>query len=259
MEPSEAFGPATVLAGRLLRAHGGGPPVDDLAIDAQVASAAQAYDIQEHVLRGLGEAPGVPRFWKSGSASRNGPLLHAPLPSRGVRLSGSRLDDLGMRHRWIEAEVALRMGRDVTAEHARAVVAGDSPELVDAMTVAIEIVDSRWASARQALPLQKLADLLVHGALVLGDFVPFTARAWAAQECQVRVGGRDWRSFRGSLSIGDPLWVLPQWLRHVTRLGATVPAGTVVTTGTWCGLIEAQAGDEVSVDFPGIGAATAQL
>jgi 2-keto-4-pentenoate hydratase len=38
-----------------------------------------------------------------------------------------------------------------------------------------------------------------------------------------------------------------------------LPAGTVVTTGTWCGLLPARAGDEVEVQFDGIGAASVRL
>jgi 2-keto-4-pentenoate hydratase len=38
-----------------------------------------------------------------------------------------------------------------------------------------------------------------------------------------------------------------------------VPAGTVVTTGAWAGMLPAQRGDEVSVVFDGIGRAVARL
>ena len=34
----------------------------------------------------------------------------------------------------------------------------------------------------------------------------------------------------------DPAGVLPAWLKHATRGGRSVPAGTVVTTGAWGGL-----------------------
>ena len=36
---------------------------------------------------------------------------------------------------------------------------------------------------------------------------------------------------------------------------ASGPAGTVVTTGTWCGVLHATAGDRVVVAFDGIGRA----
>jgi 2-keto-4-pentenoate hydratase len=38
-----------------------------------------------------------------------------------------------------------------------------------------------------------------------------------------------------------------------------VPRGTVVTTGTWCGLLEAHQGDRVRAVFDGIGEAEVQL
>lgn len=243
----------------LLRAHGGGPAADDRAAQACVSSVDDAYAVQERLLAALGAPPGVARYWKSGGPSRADAMRHAPLPLAGVRRSGDALAGLHLRHRWIEAEVALRVGRSVTPDMAQALAPGDAPALVDAMCVSIEVVDTRWASARQAPPLLKLADLLVHGALVLGDFLPFSPRAWDAQECRVRVGASGWQSFRGSLGVGDPAWVLPQWLRHATRHGATVPAGTVVSTGSWCGLLEANAGDLVVAEFPGLGTASVQL
>ena len=67
------------------------------------------------------------------------------------------------------------------------------------------------------------------------------------------------RGFRGSHPLGDPAWLLAVWLQHATRHGETVPAGTVVTTGTWCGMLPAQAGERVQVNFEGIGAAEVHL
>jgi 2-keto-4-pentenoate hydratase len=58
--------------------------------------------------------------------------------------------------------------------------------------------------------------------------------------------------------MGDPCYVLLAWLRHATRHGHCVRAGTVVTTGTWCGMPPAAAGDRVVVEFPGIGQAVVQ-
>ena len=94
---------------------------------------------------------------------------------------------------------------------------------------------------------------------MLGAFVPWAPRDWAAQVCRVRIGGADWQAFTGTHTLGDPAWLLPQWLRHATRNGRAVPAGAVVTTGTWCGLLEAHPGERVEVEFPGIGRAAVQL
>lgn len=251
--------PGETIVQRLLRARAGGPPADDSACQGLVTSVEQAYAIQDRLYQALGNPPGVPRYWKSGGASRAEPMRHAPLPVAGVRPAAASVSDLRLHQRWIEAEVALRLGRDVTPEDAREIGFENSAALVDAMGVSIEVVDFRWAAARNAAPLLKLADLLVHGALVLGEFVPFEPPAWAQQACRVRVGAAAWRPFVGSLGVGDPAWVLPDWLRHLTRDGATVPAGTVVSTGSWCGLLEAGAGDEVVAEFPGIGVASVRF
>lgn len=248
-----------VVLQALLRAHQGGPAADDQACQGLVTSLARAYAIQQGLHRALDPTPGMPMAWKSGGPSRADPMRHAPLPRAGVRLSGADLRDMNLRHRWIEAEVALRLARDVTPAEAQAMSPDDAHACIDAMCVSIEVVDSRWAGGRSAAPLLKLADLLVHGALVLGEFVPYQRRDWLQQRCDVRIGDADDRSFVGSLGIGDPAWVLATWLAHLTQEGETVPAGTVVSTGTWCGLLEAAAGDAVRAEFPGIGYAQLQL
>jgi 2-keto-4-pentenoate hydratase len=251
--------PLQAIVEGLQRAHHGGPLADDLALGGTPLTVEQAYALQHRLLDALGEPGAFPRHWKSGAASRADVLKHAPLPSRGVRGSGASLADLPLRNRWIEAEVALRIGRDVPAAEAQQLQPAAVPGLVDGMCVSIEVLDSRWAGGRGAAPLLKLADLLMHGALVLGDFVPFSARAWDQQACHIAIGGAGEQRFRGSLGLGDPTWVLPAWARHVTRQGASIPKGTVVSTGSWCGVLDAQRGDLVAVEFPGIGTAAATL
>lgn len=243
----------------LLAAFPGGAPADDTALATALTDASQAYAVQAWLVAALDGSNQPARHWKSGGPSRQAELTHAPLPARGVRPSGARLDDLPLRHRFIEAEVALRLGRAVTAAQAAAASPAECAGWVDAMCVSIEVVDSRWASARAAPALLRLADLQSHGALVLGDWVPFAQRDWARQVCRVRIGAGAWQSFEGTHSLADPAWLLPAWLRHATRDGAPVAAGTVVTTGTWCGLLDAAPGDRVEVEFPRIGAASAQL
>lgn len=254
-----ASDPIDAVLQSLLQARRGGAAADDQALVDRLVSVEQAYAVQDRLLAALGEPPGCPRYWKSGGPSHSDPMRQAPLPVAGVRPSGASLNDLPLRHRWIEAEVALRVGRDVAADEAQQLTQAAACELVDAMCVSIEVLDSRWAGARTATPLLKLADLLVHGALVLGEFVPFSPREWGTQECRVRIGAADWQYFRGTLGIGDPAAVLPAWLRHATRHGATVSQSTVVSCGSWCGVLEAKAGDRVLTEFPGIGAASLQL
>jgi 2-keto-4-pentenoate hydratase/2-oxohepta-3-ene-1,7-dioic acid hydratase in catechol pathway len=248
------------VASALLRAHRERRPVDAAPLERLLHDPADAYAVQEQLAREsnwFGDA--VARHWKSGGPSRTSPLTHAPLPPQNVWPSPADARACPFNLRLIEAEVALRLGRDVTPAEAAALSHEAAPSLVEAMTVSIEIVDSRWQQARSAGALLKLADLQSHGALVLGEWKPFAARDWARQACTVQIGQAAAQAFQGTHSLQDPAWLLPTWLRHVTRAGAMVPRGTVVTTGTWCGLLEAKAGDKVRAVFDGIGEAEVQL
>lgn len=135
--------------------------------------------------------------------------------------------------------------------------------LIDALTVSIEVVDSRWEQNDKASPLLKLADMQSHGALVLGDWLPYsereTHRDWSKQRCTVKIGDHAPLAFIGTHSLQDPRWVIPFWVRHATARNQTLPAGSIVTTGSWCGMPAAQKGDLVIAQFDGIGGASVQL
>jgi len=219
-----------------------------------------AYAAQDAVAQRFGWFnSGAPRYWKSGGASRTAVLTHAALPPEGVWASPATASDWPFRLRGIEVEIALRLGQGVTAARAQQVDLEQATALVDAMCVSIEIVDSRWQEGLDAPALAKLADLQSHGALVLGDWQPFMPRDWSVQACRVQIGLQPVVEHCGTHAMGDPAYVLLAWLRHVTRQGQSVAAGTVVTTGTWVGIVAALAGDLVRAEFPGIGAAAVQL
>ena len=252
--------PVQTVAEALLQAHQQKRPVDASSLEPLLEKAEDAYAVQDQLAQAAGWfSSGFPRYWKSGGPSRSAVLTHAPLPPHNVLASPADMRQVHFNLRLIEAEVALRLGRDVTAADAQAFNPAAAHQWIAGMTVSIEIVDSRWQQARTAGNLLKLADLQSHGALVVGEWKPFAARDWAQQTCEVTIGSQAPQTFKGTHSLQDPAWLLPTWLRHATRKGETVPKGTVVTTGTWCGLLEAKAGDKVRAVFEGIGEASVQL
>ncbi|MDQ0138695.1 fumarylacetoacetate hydrolase family protein [Cupriavidus necator] len=221
-------------------------------------SAEQAYAVQAIVAHSLGwQAPGA-AYWKSGGPSREATLTHARLPSAGVWTSPAQAGAWPFTWRGIEAEIALRLGQGVDAAQAASLDYAGAAALVEAMAVSIEVVDSRWQQYVAAPALLKLADLQAHGALVLGAWRDYAPRDWSAQGCRVQIGARTIER-RGTHALGDPAYGLVAWLRHATRDGERVEAGTVVTTGTWVGILDASAGDLVTVAFDGIGEASVQL
>jgi 2-keto-4-pentenoate hydratase len=236
---------ALVDARRQRRQQAAAPYAGELADDRE------AYAVQDRVSQALGWGPaGQARHWKSGGPSPSARQTHAPLPPPGVHDSPARLQAGDFHQLGIEAEIAFRVGVDTPPQG----VAG----AIDAMCVAIELVDTRWVEGPDAPPMLKLADLQAHGALVLGAWQRLRDVDWRDQPCRVHIGAQA-SEFRGSHSFGDPRDVLPRWAEHVASEAGIVRAGTIVTTGTWCGLLTARAGDEVTVDFPGIGRALLQL
>lgn len=222
-----------------------------------ITSEAEAYAVQDALALELGwSGDGKPGFWKSGGPSRSAPMTHALLDPKGVRCAGSSLEDFSWYRPAVEAEIALRLGTEVTPEQALTLSAQDCAALVDAMAVTIEIADSRWTEGFDAPALLRLADSACHGALLVGDWVPYCQRDWSVQPCEVLIAGQEPMVRTGSHTLSDPLWLLPQWLRHLTRFGQRVPAGTCVTTGSWIGALAVAKVANVRVNFPGIGYAS---
>jgi 2-keto-4-pentenoate hydratase len=246
-------------AAALIAARRSGVPVPA----APVADAASAYQVQHRVgeLMGWFDDDGA-HYWKSGGASRDAVLLHAPLPPEGVWRTPAVAGAFPLRRRGVEAEIALRIGVDVDVGLAGQLDHRSATAVLDACCVAIEIVESRWIEGTDAPACAKLADLLSHGALVLGEWVrfqPLQSHDWTRQTCRVRIGNRPEQRFVGTHSLADPCFVLPAWLKHATAQHGLLPAGSVVTTGTWCGSLDAAAGDTVEVTFDGLGTATVRL
>jgi 2-keto-4-pentenoate hydratase len=244
-----------LLAARLHRT-----PCDAAAFAGTVKDAAEAFAIQDIVSMVIGaQQGGFPRYWKTGAPGRDGVAPHAALPPEGVWASPADARGCPFNICLVEAEIAFRLAHDITAQQAACLSDLDVPGLVDAMAVSIELVDSRWQQGMATPALLKLADLQSHGALVLGPWMPFSHRDWTAQPCSVQIGSGAPALWRGTHAVGDPLLLVAGWLRHASRNGHTVPAGTAVTTGTWCGMLAAGAGDRVAVRFDGVGEAMVQL
>ncbi|WP_298826804.1 fumarylacetoacetate hydrolase family protein [uncultured Piscinibacter sp.] len=248
------------VAEALLAARRSGMPADATPLADALADADEAYAAQQRVAETLGWfAAGAPRHWKSGGPGRTQPLTHAPLPPAGVWRHPADASRWPMHTRLVESEVALRLGREVDAALAARLDLASASALVDAMAVAIEIVDSRWQQGLAAPALLRLADLASHAALVLGHWVPYAPRDWSEQRCRLVIGAQEPVQRRGTHSCGDPAWVLADWLRHATARHGTLPAGTVVTTGTWAGAPAAAVGDRVLLSFDDIGEAEAHF
>ncbi len=248
------------LGAALAEAWTSGTLLDDIAWSLTDETA--AYAAQAELARRLDWlTPGRAQFWKCGGSSREGALGHSPLPPlrarevRGLR-NGGDFSDLPLIG--AEAEIALRLGQDVTPDMAAALVPGQAEHLIDAMCVAIEWLGSRWQRALAADNTLRLADAQTHGALALGPWQAWKpGHDWAAQPCELIVGDAAPMGGVGGHGLNDPAWVLAGWLQAATRDGLTVPAGSVVTTGSWRVATKLPKGCTVTARYSGIGDLTA--
>ena len=229
-------------------------------VAALMSDASDARAVQSALARTWNWWPAdrAPRYWKSGGPGRDAALLHVPLPENGIHqgVALAPVPETVFNLRCAEAEIALRIGQDVSASQAALLDYDSALALVDGVAVAVEWVDVRWRDGLKAPTLALLADGQCHGGLALGDWLPaasIAGRDWATQLCTVSVNGGEAQRFTGTHSLGDPAWLLRDWLQHVAREYGSVPAGTVVTTGTWCGCMPLNAGDRFEMQFEGLG------
>lgn len=246
------------LARQLLLAREKEVPVR--ALDWPSLSTAEIYAIQDQCAQqGNWFRQGHPLAWKVGSANRDAQPNCAPLPDAGLIQSGSTVPRTRLPRLGIEAEVAIRLGRDVPGSGALGSSRTDIEALIDSLCVTIEIIDSRFVEGLDCPADRKLADLQVHGGLVIGEPIPFTSRNWASQRCVVSINSQIVADVTGTHPVGDPLWTTRWLIEHACRRFGAMRRGDLITTGAWAGIIPVSPGDSVEVRFEGLGQAHVRL
>lgn len=197
----------------------------------------EAYAVHDGVARALGWPA---THWKSGGAGPQGPFSHSPVaPAPGAVLLG------------VEAEVALRLARAIRPEEAQAPL---DARVIDGMCIAVECIASRWQQALEAPALLRMADFQSNAGLLLGPWQPWQPLDWAHLPWRLSLAGQPDVVRQGGHSLADPSGVLAAWLRHATRHGDTVRAGTVVTTGAWGGVHRCTGRTTGTLAIEGLGA-----
>ena len=243
------------LAVALLRARRERRTLDAELFHGLVCDPTDALWVQRRVLQSMNDhQEPQPGCWKSGGPARD-MLTHSLLPAAGIHFGSTTLRYSDFNMPKVEAEIAFRLGCPVTPTQAERLNDDTASSLIEAVAVSIEIVDSRWRQGLQAPALLRLSDFQSHGALVLGDWMPFTGCDWSSQYCNVQIGNHPAILRRGSHPVGNPASLLPAWLRHATSHGETIASGTVVTTGSWVGMLSVECDESITVSFQGIGMA----
>lgn len=155
-------------------------------------------------------------------------------------------------HRVVEAEIAVRMAADVEPVddgHTAESIA----EFVAAVMPSIEIVDYRYEAWTLGAP-QVAADNAIHGWWIMGEpVVDWRHLDLAEVAVTVHRNASVATTGSGANVLGHPLNVLAWLADELPRHGERLQAGDFVTTGVTTDVFEADAGDQITAQFDGIG------
>ena len=215
---------------------------------------AAAYAVQQQVWHALiGDSR--PTAWKVGAPDRESEPTAAPVFPHRLLASPAALPASVFLGGGIEAEIAVRFGRDLPAR-ATPYSRAELLAAVDALHVAIELVDTRLAEPAAAGPLWSLADNLSGNGLVLGDAIAGWREAdFAAATVAIRLDGRPLPTPPARQPLDDLFCCLPWWIGHA----GGVRAGDIVTTGAWTGMHPVGWPATVEVEFAGLGRAQVRV
>jgi 2-keto-4-pentenoate hydratase len=245
----------------LLGLRRAGPRPRSLPAELAPQNEQEAYQVQRELCHALAAQVGA---WKVAVSSpdqgTSAPIFADQLHASPARVACLISDSLG-----IEPEVAFSLRHDLPGlPHGARYRREELIDAIDAAYAAIEIVVSRFQSHDGAAPLDRLADNISNGGLVLGA----PCRDWRRLDLRtlpLRLtihspdGTRAEHASRGGHPLGDPLVALLWLVNDRARAGAGIRAGEPITTGSYAGLRYAARGARVAVEFAGLGAATLEV
>lgn len=213
------------------------------ALPAVPTSEDEAHAIQDGVAVRLGEEVGGYRAsLPVGERPRRGLIYR-----RMIHPSPASLVAAEFPHLAAEAEIAFRFLRDLPRGdtlYTREEVA----EAVAALPV-IEVVSSRFRDPHGRHPVERLADRMLNGALVVGAEVPaWSGRGLADLRVTLRIDGAIVVQRRGGHPTHNPLGVAVALVEMMRDRGG-VKAGQLVATGSWTGMRSLSPGDRCVVAF----------
>lgn len=225
--------PQERLAHLLSTAYGKHAAAECIPQELEPASAEEAYLVQQAFLRQRQARIGG---WKIGAKSDKGPIQGAPLPAERIYPATSVVERADYPVLGIELEIMFCFDSDFQPG-AAPVSEQEVMSHISTMAASIEIVSSRIPGWPEVPKLNQLADLQNHGALVSGEFVAYDAAfPFLHPAAHLTLNGKD--IFKGSASnpAGDPRRLLGWLVNHCRTHGMALPAGTIVTTGSYTGI-----------------------
>lgn len=233
------------------------PRPADLPAALRPANAAQAYAVQDRVVRARGEIAG----WKVGASGPDAEPARAALTQDSVQVGDAvHLAAASFFVIGVEAELVFQCIADLPPRDVP-YTPGEVLGALGTVRAGIEVCDTRFAAWGGQDAWSRLADQACHGALVVGSGLDECAGIDVSRQ-PVRLevnGGTVVSHDAGGNPAGEPLRLLVWLANEGARSLGGLRAGQWVTTGSWTGTPMVMQGDVVVAEFPGIGRAELRL
>jgi 2-keto-4-pentenoate hydratase len=243
---------ATETAARfLVAARQARRPGERIAEAYRPADVDAALAIQKRVTELLGLPIGG---WKCSVPTPPRPVPMAPIyASTIVASSPCPILPIAGQAR-IEPEIAFVMARDLpgrdtpyTEPEVRAAIR--EPRLV------LELIGPRYADPTPATFPEQLADAIANQGLFVGPAVPDALdRPLDAIPIAIDAAGRSLHAVQGKHPDGHPLKPLVWLVNFLAQRGEGLTAGQIVTTGSYCGVVDVPLDVSLNVRFGELGA-----
>jgi 2-keto-4-pentenoate hydratase len=230
-----------------------GPRPRSLPNELAPRDEAEAYQLQQQVAIALGATCGGWKVAMSGlNAGSYAPVYALDIHPTGATVRSAIREQLG-----VEPEVAFRLKRALPS--GRQYSRDEVIDAIGAAYAAIEIVISRFQVHETAAPLDRLADNISNGGLVLSAAL----ERWQQLDFQTlpltmtltpKGGEPSVHRSHGGHPQGDPLLPMTWIVNERAARGLGMQAGDVVTTGSFAGLHYLARDGRVRVEFEGLGA-----
>lgn len=226
--------PELTLARQLMEARQRVSPIADLSAELIPSSAQAACVVQQACLTLAGASLGG---WKVGAKSLTGPIQGAPLPIEGLHPSPATVKRSAFGVLGLELEIAFYFGR-VFEPREQPYSDEEVGSGLKAMAATIEIVSSRFAAWPKVDKLAQLADLQNHGALIVGQPVPYQATyPFTNPSMTFSYDGADIILGESPFNpAGDPRRLLPWLVNHCIGQGVALTPEMIVTAGSYSGV-----------------------
>lgn len=149
----------------------------------------------------------------------------------------------------VEPEIAFRLAADLN----RPLTPWTAEQAIDAVAVAAEVIDSRYAAFGFRLP-DVVADNTSAAGFLVGRWAhPRQVGDLATAGCVLSVDGTVAHTATGAAILGHPLRALVHLSEHLARRGQTLPVGSVVLAGALTDAVPLRRGAVHRAEVRGLG------